>query len=111
MRLLTDGGSRYPAACRQLRVEHERIVGGVRPYVERRNRALKHQTRSFDEHHPCSGACDLGHVLRWCVLLVFYCNHVHRHMSGGNRPPLGSRRGRPGSDRGRFLSRHTKAST
>lgn len=106
--LITDGGVWYPGACRQLRIHHEWVVGGVRSYVERWNETLKDRTRGFDGYHPCRGPCDHLHVLDWCFLFAFYYNHVRRHMSRGERPPLGSRRGRLGSDWRRFVNRLMK---
>jgi putative transposase len=109
--LITDGGVWYPSACRQLGVRHEWVVGGIRSYVERWNETLKDRDRLFDGYFPCSGKCGYEHILNWCFLFAFYYNHVRRHMSRGNRPPLGNRRGRVGSEWRRLLSRLTRALT
>lgn len=88
-KLITDGGVWYPFACHRLGVEHERVRGGIRNYVERFNETLKDRSRSFDKYHPCPRTrCRFDHVDAFVLLVVAHYNWVRPHMSRAGKPPV-----------------------
>jgi putative transposase len=73
-----DGGTRYPEACISLGLEHRLHSPYEKSIVERTIEYLKDRTEAFDDYYPCTktGLCNLQHVYKWLILIVFMHNSV-----------------------------------
>jgi putative transposase len=75
----SDGGSWYLEACISLGLKH-RLQSSYEKsiVVERTTEYLKDRTEAFDDYYPCTktGLCNLQHVYKWLILIVFMHNSV-----------------------------------
>ena len=66
----TDGGTRYPQACRFLRIKHHIHSPLEKSMMERTMQCIMDRTESFDDHFPCrKKRCKLRHVKNWMLFL------------------------------------------
>jgi putative transposase len=74
----SDGGSWYPEACISLGLKHRLHSSYEKSIVERTTEYLKDRTEAFDDYYPCTktGLCNLQHVYKWLILIVFMHNSV-----------------------------------
>lgn len=74
----SDGGSWYPDACISLGLKHRLHSSYEKSIVERTIEYLKDRTEAFDDYYPCTktGLCNLQHVYKWLILIVFMHNSV-----------------------------------
>jgi putative transposase len=74
----SDGGSWYPEACISLGLKHRLHSSYEKSIVERTTEYLKDRTEAFDDYYPCirTGLCNLQHVYKWLILIVFMHNNV-----------------------------------
>ena len=71
----TDGGTRYPQACRFLKLKHHIHSTLERSLIERTMQYVKDRTESFDDYFPCRlKNCKLKHVKNWFNLFIDYHN-------------------------------------
>ena len=71
----TDGGTRYPMACRFLGLEHHLHSSMEKSLIERTMQYIKDRTECFDDYFPCRiKNCKLKHVRNWLNLFTDYHN-------------------------------------
>ncbi len=88
-KIITDGAGWYPWACRQLRICHEKVNGGLRNYIERFYRTFKDWAKNFYKNFIVRSK-DLIIIVKerislWCGM--FY-NWIREHQSLGCPPCL-----------------------
>src|ERR1051326_8494896 len=76
----SDGGTWYPEACVSLNLKHRLHSSYEKSIVERTIEYLKDRTEAFDDYYPCTktGLCNLQHVYKWVILIVFMHNSVNK---------------------------------
>jgi putative transposase len=74
----SDGGTWYPEACVSLNLKHRLHSSYEKSIVERTIEYLKDRTEAIDDYYPCirTGLCNLQHVYKWLILIVFMHNSV-----------------------------------
>ena len=68
----TDGGTRYPQACKFLKLRHHIHSPFEKSVIERAMQHIKDRTECFDDYFPCSrkGGCNFPHVKNWLSLFA-----------------------------------------
>jgi len=88
-KIITDGAGWYPWACKQLRLSHEKVSGGLRNYIERFYRTFKDWVKKFYKNFIVRSK-DLLTIVKerislWCGM--FY-NWIREHQTLGCPPCL-----------------------
>ena len=88
-KIITDGAGWYPWACKQLRLSHEKVSGGLRNYIERFYRTFKDWAKKFYKNFIVRSK-DLLTIVKerislWCGM--FY-NWIREHQTLGCPPCL-----------------------
>ncbi len=74
-RVSTDVGTRYPMACRFLKLKHHIHSPYQKSLIERTIQYIKDRTECFDDYFPFRKKnCKLKHVRNWLNLFVDYHN-------------------------------------
>jgi transposase-like protein len=88
-KIISDGAGWYPWACRHIGVEHERVRGGQRNYIERFYKTFKQWAKKFNKNFIVRFNDNLEKVKEkislWCGM--FY-NWIRQHQTLGCPPAL-----------------------